>query len=121
IARDPAGIDVTLVLAVEPERRHLVGLDPLVYADLPMGISVYYADAHADEIDARGWAVWERDKTGGRRRASWEGLETLVGFRPERLLDYVRFEARASALGLDPGLRAALAEQARAVRGRHDL
>lgn len=48
----------------------------------------------------------------GRRHPSarLEGLETLVGFRPHRLLDYVRFEAKASALGLDPGLRHSLAE-----------
>ena len=48
-----------------------------------------------------------------RRRESWSGLETLVGFRSHRLLDYVRFEAKATALGLNPGLRATLAEQFR--------
>ena len=45
-----------------------------------------------------------------RDAASWEGLETLVGFRSHRLLDYVRFEAKATGLGLNPGLRAILAE-----------
>jgi hypothetical protein len=121
IARDPSGVDVTLVLAVDPVRRHIVGLDPLVYEDLPMGISVYYRDEHAEAIAADGWAVWEREKSGGQRRDSWEGLETLVGFRPERLLDFVRFEARSSALGLDPGLRSSLAQGFRQERGRHDL
>src|SRR4051794_31172097 len=42
IARDVAGVDVTLVLAVDPEREFIVGLDPGIYDDLPMGISVYY-------------------------------------------------------------------------------
>jgi hypothetical protein len=121
IARDPAGVDVTLVLAVDPERGLIVGLDPLVYEDLPMGISVYYRDTDAEATAEHGWAVWEREKSGGQRRVSWEGLETLVGFRPERFLDYVRFEARASALGLDPGLRSALAEDFRVPRTRHDL
>ena len=115
IAFDPAGVDVTVVLAVDPERGFLVGLDPLVYEDLPMGISLYYRDRHVALADALegggGWAVWERQKSGGTRRRSWEGLETLVGFRPHRFLDYVRFEAKASALGLDPGLRRALAEE----------
>jgi hypothetical protein len=110
IARDVAGVDVTLVLAVDPEEQFIVGLDPLVYEDLPMGISVYYRDRHVDAAAEHGWAVWERTKSGGTRRPSWAGLETLVGFRPERLLDYVRFEAKASALGLNPALRHVLAE-----------
>lgn len=110
IARDVAGVDVTLVLAVDPEREFIVGLDPLVYDDLPMGISVYYRDSHVEMAAEHAWAVWERKKKGGTRRPGWEGLETLVGFRPHRLLDYVRFEAKASALGLDPGLRHSLAE-----------
>ncbi|HEX7168855.1 MAG TPA: hypothetical protein VF230_17895 [Acidimicrobiales bacterium] len=110
IARDVAGVDVTLLLAVDPERQFIVGLDPRVYDDLPMGISVYYRDRHVDLAAEHGWGVWERTKTPGRRRPGWEGLETLVGFRPHRFLDYVRFEAKASALGLDPGLRRALAE-----------
>lgn len=122
IARDVAGVDVTIVLAVDPEEQFIVGLDPLIYEDLPMGISVYYRDAHVEAAHEHGWAVWEREKKGGRRRESWEGLETLVGFRPERLLDYVRFEARASALGLNPGLRATLAERfAERSGSQHDL
>ncbi len=113
VGRDLAGVDVTLVLAVDPEEEFIVGLDPLVYEDLPMGISVYYRDKHVDLAADHGWAVWERRKSGGTRRPSWVGLETLVGFRPQRLLDYARFEAKASALGLNPGLRFKLAESFR--------
>jgi hypothetical protein len=113
IARDVAGVDVTLVLAVDPEEEFIVGLDPLVYEDLPMGISVYYRDRDVQATEEHGWAVWERTKSGGTRRPSWAGLETLVGFRPDRLLDHVRFEAKASALGLDPALRHVLAESFR--------
>lgn len=116
IARDIAGVDVTLVLTVDPEQGFIVGLDPLIYEDLPMGISVYYRDRHVEAADEHGWAVWERRKAGGNRRSSWSGLETLVGFRPHRLLDYVRFEAKATGLGLDPGLRATLAEEHRVSR-----
>lgn len=110
IGRDVAGVDVTLVLAVDPEKGFTVGLDPMIYADLPMGISVYYRDKHVELAEATGWGVWEREKSGGTRRASWAGLETLIGFRPDRFLDYVRFEAKASALGLNPGLRSRLAK-----------
>lgn len=122
IGRDLAGVDVTLVLLVDPERRFIVGLDPLVYEDLPMGISVYFRDENVESAEEHGWAVWEREKrAGGRRGKTWDGLETMVGFAPERLLDYVRFEAKASALGLETGLRATLAEAHRIPGGRHDL
>lgn len=110
IARDCAGVDVTMVLAVEPEANFIVGLDPLIYEDLPMGISVYYRDEHVAAARETGWAVWSRTKKGGRRRPSWEGLETLVGFHPRRLLDYARFEAQASGLALSPELRHRLAD-----------
>lgn len=110
IARDVAGVDVTLVLAVDPEEEFILGLDPLVYEDLPMGISVYYRDHHVDAAAEHGWAVWERTKSGGKRRPSWQGLEAMVGFRAHRLLDYVRFEAKATALGLNPALREKMAE-----------
>jgi hypothetical protein len=111
IARDVAGVDVTLLLAVDPELEFIVGLDPLVYEDLPMGISVYYRDHNVAAADEHGWAVWERDKAGGSRRSRIVELETMVGFKPQRLLDYVRFEARASALGLNPALRGSLARE----------
>lgn len=122
IARDVAGVDVTLVLTVDPEVGIIVGLDPLVYEDLPMGISVYYRDRNVAEVNDQGWAVWERDKTTGSRRSRIVELETIVGFRPHRLLDYVRFEARASALGLNPALRGSLArELTSAAAGPHQL
>lgn len=111
IARDVAGVDVTLVLGVDPEEEFVVGLDPLVYEHLPMGISVYYRDENVAAAEPHGWAVWEREKKDGLRRRTLTLLETLVGFRAHRLLDYVRFEARASALGLDPALRQTLAER----------
>jgi len=110
LAVDVAGVDVTLVLAVDPEEEFIVGLDPLVYRDLPMGISVYYRDENVLAAAGDGWAVWEREKRDGARRSTLTLLETLVGFRAHRLLDYVRFEARASALGLNPALRQTLAE-----------
>lgn len=110
LAVDVAGVDVTLVLAVDPEEEFIVGLDPLVYRDLPMGISVYYRDENVDAAADDGWGVWEREKRDGPRRSTLTLLETLIGFRSHRLLDYVRFEAQAAALGLNPALRQTLAE-----------
>lgn len=76
-----------------------MGLDPLLYDPLPMGISVEFKDAEVARARAEGWHVWERDNIAGRRRPqarSPAGLETLVALRPERLIDYVRMEREAS-------------------------
>ena len=124
IARDPAGVDVTLVLAVDAEHRRIVGLDPLVYAELPIGVSGYYRDEHASLTDAASWATWSKDKEPprGSRDDAWDGVEGMVGFRPERFLDYVRFEALATSLGLDTPLRLTLADRFRTGSvDRHDL
>lgn len=113
LAHDPSGVDVTLVLAVDPENELLVGLDPLVYAELPMGVSGYYRDAHAEAVSRTGWSAWAKEKSKPRTEqgANWEGLEAMVGFEPHRFLDYARFEAIATSLGLDTGLRISLAER----------
>ncbi len=124
VGHDPAGIDVTLILAADPETGIIVGLDPLVYAQLPMGISGYYRDTNAEAVRATGWAWWAREKTRPRtiQGQGWAGLESMVGFRPDRLLDYARFEALATSLGFDTGLRLSLAEHFVDGRiGRHDL
>lgn len=115
VARDPAGSDVTVVVGVHPGRGALVGLDPLLYADLPMGISVEFKDDRVATAHDVGWAVWERDNISGVRRRDPRaagGLEALVAFRADRLLRFVEFERQASALGLDPPLRYRAAERA---------
>jgi hypothetical protein len=115
IARDIAGVDTTLLLGVYPEGELILGLDPALYNPLPLGISVYAKDRQVDAVARHGWTVWERVNRAGSRRAApraTEGLETLVGFHPRRLLDYARFERNASDLGLDPPLRYAAAADA---------
>lgn len=113
LGHDPAGVDVTLVLAVDPERDLIVGLDPLVYAELPIGISGYYRDEHEGAVAKHGWSAWvkEKDKPRGELGERWEGLESMVGMRPARFLDYVRFEALATSLGLETALRVSLANE----------
>ena len=117
VARDIAGVDTTLLLGVYPEGDLFLGLDPALYDPLPLGISVYAKDMHVEAVARDGWSVWERANHPGTRRAApraGEGLETMVGFQPRRLLDYARFERDASALGLDPPLRYAAAVDAAA-------
>ncbi|MBK6501893.1 MAG: hypothetical protein IPG03_05865 [Candidatus Microthrix sp.] len=62
IARDVAGVDVTLIDRSGPGSDFIVGLDPMIYEDLPMGISVYYSDRHVEAGRRSDWAVWERTK-----------------------------------------------------------
>jgi hypothetical protein len=112
---DPLGADVTVVVGAHLEADLLIGLDPLVYDPLPIGISVFFKDAEIDEARRSGWHVWERDNISGTRRPTPRtelGVETVVGFVPERLLDYVRFERDAQALWLDPALRFTAAQDA---------
>jgi len=115
LGRDIAGVDTTLLLGVYPEGPLFVGLDPALYDPLPLGISFYAKDAQVADVMAHSWTVWERENRGGDRRQAPRaqgGHETLVGFSPARLLDYVRFERQSSDLGLDPPLRYAAAQNA---------
>jgi hypothetical protein len=125
LGHDPTGVDVTLVLAVDAESELIVGLDPLVYAELPIGISGYYRDEHEASVAADGWSAWSKAKEtprGSTRERAWEGLESMVGLKPERFLDYVRVEALATSLGLDTALRISLAERFRTgTVDRHTL
>jgi hypothetical protein len=112
---DPAGVDLTIVLAVHPKADLLIALDPILYDPLPLGISIFFKDAEIDAAVESGWHVWERDNITGERRKSPRaqlGVETVIGFAPERFFDYLRFERQASALRLDPPLRFRAAERA---------
>jgi Methylase-associated X1 len=116
---DPLSVDVTLVLGAHVERDLLIGLDPLVYDPLPLGISIFFKEAEIDQAQQSGWHVWERDNISGVRRADPRtalGVETIVGIAPERLLDYVRFERTAQSLRLDPPLRFRAAQDAAETR-----
>ncbi len=105
---DPLGVDVTILIGAQIEADLLIGLDPLIYTPLPIGISVFFKDAEINAAKQSGWHVWERDNISGARRASPRtelGVETLLAFSPGRLLDYIRFERTAQALRLESPLR----------------
>jgi hypothetical protein len=124
---DPMGVDVTLVLAVHDDANLLIGLDPFAYSPLPMGIQVGFKAAEVEVAQQTGWHVWERINRGGRRRddpRTAVGLETMVAFAPDRLLDYVALERQAQTMGLDSALRFRAAEAAATQRASvqvHDL
>jgi hypothetical protein len=124
---DPLTVDVTLVLGAHLEAGLFVGLDPLVYDPLPIGISIEFKDADIEAARRSGWNVWERDNLPGLRRRTPRTelrIETVVAFAPDRLLDYVRFERDAQSLRLDSPLRfraAQTAAEPRAASSRHRL
>ncbi|MGN6871858.1 MAG: hypothetical protein ACTHMY_25995 [Solirubrobacteraceae bacterium] len=124
---DPLGVDVTLVIGVHPQADLIIGLDPLIYAPLPIGISIEFKDAEVDEARRSGWHVWERDNISGVRRSSPRtelGVETLIAIAPDRLLAYLEFERTAQALRLEPPLRFRAAVdhgRPRGAAGIHEL
>ncbi len=133
VGRDLANVDTTLVVGVHLEAETFVGLDPIIYDPLPMGISIEFKEEHVQAAQqGDGWHVFERDNITGRKRLSpraVQGLETMVLFKPNRLLDYVRLERKAADLALDPALRFSAAAAAarprlahnRAAASLHDL
>lgn len=124
---DPALLETTLVLAVHGEANLIIGLDPLAYDPLPMGIQIGFKASEVEAAQASGWHVWERENRPGRRRddpRATGGLETIVAFAPDRFIDYLAFERQAQTMRLDPALRFTAAESASTSRASvqlHDL
>lgn len=116
LAKDVAGVDVSVVVGADLEDEVFVGLDAQLWDPLPMGISFYAKAAEIARAREQSWHVWEKvNRSGTRRQAprSPSSLETIVAFQPHRLLDYIRLERRASSLRLDPALRFTAAEAMR--------
>ena len=110
---DVAGIDTSLVLGVNAEDGYVIALDPQRYDPLPMGVMVGWKQGDVDRIFEHGWHAWERDNHAGSRRLREDGpaFETLVGCLPSRFVDLIRFERRATQLGLDSALRLRAAQR----------
>jgi hypothetical protein len=102
--QDPYLLYTTLFCGIDPERGIFVGADPILHNPTRFFISIEYKQHHVDDILARRWHSWERD----RRAGSDEPVEVLVGGTKESFLRYVRFEREA--LGEAPGHRQLLAE-----------
>lgn len=112
VSRDVAGVDVTLILGIDPLSEVAVGLDANLWDPLPMGISFYLKQADVDAALASGWHVWEKKNNPGKKRGEARSplnFETMVAFTSDRLLDYARLERRSTSLRLDPPLRYAAA------------
>ena len=122
IGFDPTGVDLTLVLVAHPEHRLLIALDPLAYDPLPLGNSIYFKDDDINVAIRDGWHVWERNTHSGTRKGIVEpGLETIVAFAPDRLLDFLAVERQAQTLRLDHALRFRVAERGATQRVTQDM
>jgi len=102
---DVAGVDVTSSWSVESEARFVSGWTAHANADLPHGdLDYYLRPTRVGRLASdNGWAMWEAEEAnGGKRRPSWDGLETLVGFRPHPAPDYgVASSPGVVSLGLE--------------------
>jgi len=113
---DPTGLDLTSVLVAHPRAGILMSLDPSAYDPLPIGNSVYFDEPDVAETASTGWHVWERIIRSGSVRTREIGLETVVGFAPDRFFDYLAVERQAQTLRLDQTLRFVVAQRAAARR-----
>lgn len=130
VAFDVAGVDTTLFLGINAAEEKFVGLDPTLWDPMPLGVSFYAYERDFELMGGPGWHAYEVDTRGGTRNKARtpEGFESRVAFAPTRFLDFVRFERRATDLGLDAALRVNLAERfrsrsfaAEAVESTHPL
>jgi hypothetical protein len=103
IWQDPTGLYTTVLLGIDPITGCWVAADPVLHNPTLMYISLEFKQNQFDLAQASGWHAWERES----KIRKLEPVEVLVGGRPERLLDLVRFERAAK--GLDQGHRELLA------------
>lgn len=113
LGRDIAGVDITMILGIDIENDVIIGLDPMLYDLLPMGISFYTKVEQIQRTQTLSWHVWEKQNKPGSKRLAPRSptLETFVGFTPNRIVDYARLERRASDLRLEPPLRFKAAQE----------
>lgn len=104
IWQDPFQLYTTLMVGIDTERGLFVGVDPMLHQLTKFFISVEFKREQAEAILDAGWHCWERSKRSGDDTP----VETLVGGKAEKFLDYIRFEQ--AARGLDQGHRFLLAE-----------
>lgn len=102
---DPAGLRVTLLCGVDPERGVFVGADPWLHVEPGFPWTIECDRAELARIMRAGWSAWERAP-----RSEDDLVEVLVGGTAREFVRYVRFER--DALGEDQGHRHLLADRA---------
>ncbi|MFA9459779.1 hypothetical protein [Thiohalorhabdus methylotrophus] len=105
--QDPYELYTTLLVGINTERGFFVAADPVLHSPTRFFISLEYKEEHVQAIEESGWHAWEREKRD--QSGLEEPTEVLVGGKPERFLEYVRFERAAK--GLSQGHRSLLADK----------
>jgi hypothetical protein len=120
VAVDPLGVTTTIFIGIDLDRKIFVAADPHMNNPSPMSRSVEFKVENVQQILARGWAAWERERREAKTttRRAFELLpdirtEVLIGGRQERLLDLILLErvAQGLAQGIDPGERHLIADK----------
>lgn len=104
IWQDPFLLYTTLMVGIDTERGIFIGVDPVLHQLTKFFISIEFKRQQVEAILDTGWHCWERSKRSGDDTP----IETMVGGKAEKFLDYIRFEQ--AARGLDQGHRCLLAE-----------
>jgi len=63
IWRDPLGLFTTLFVGISADEDFFVAADPAMHDPTKFFIRIEFKDRHAEEIKARGWFAWERDRS----------------------------------------------------------
>ncbi len=99
--------EVTLFFGVHLEEGLFVACDPAMHEWTRFSRSVEFKMSDLEQAKRAGWHGWERERSTVRRKAPPPQqdcrTEILLGFKPERFLDYVLLER--AARGMDPGER----------------
>jgi len=111
--------EVTLFVGVHLDEGVLVAVDPAMHNPTWFSRSIEFKTHHVEEIRKKGWLGWERERRIGKAkdRKQQELLliesdvrsEVLLGFKPERIVDYILLERAAT--GIPPGERLLLIER----------
>lgn len=107
IWQDPYGLYVTLLVGINHEMGFFVAADPVIRNPTRFSVSVEFKDKQVDEILAKKWFAWERERRPGKKQDE-PLFEALVGGTSDQFLRLVRFEREA--WGEEPGERHYLAE-----------
>jgi len=105
VEQDATRLVTTIFVGIDPERKIMVGADPVLHDGTKMFISLEFKRTHAEKIESNGWHAWERESA----RSENDPIEVLVGVQQDRVLEFIRFERLAH--GLDAGHRQLLAER----------
>jgi hypothetical protein len=116
VAIDPHLLVTTIFLGIDPERGVFIAADPVMNNPSPMSRSIEFKAHNVEEVLAKGWAAWERErkppKTRTRPTAALDEdtrVQVLIGGSQERLLDLIQLERLAR--NLETGERHLLAEK----------